>query len=134
MSLYPKKTPRWVYTYGVYDLFHVGHLNSLKQAKKQGDILVVGVFTTHTAMKFKRRPIIPFEQRMEIIRNIRFVDEVRPLNNLIPDKWDYVGCNVIAKGPGAKFEDLEFDNIEKVLLEYTEGVSTSEIIEKIKNL
>lgn len=65
------------YTTGVFDLFHVGHLNILKRAKLECDYLIVGVTSDELAESRKgRRPIIPLIERMEIVQNIRFVDEV----------------------------------------------------------
>jgi len=65
-----------VYTSGVFDLFHVGHLSVLKKAKAFGDYLIVGVHSDEDVESYKRSPIIPCEQRCEIIRNISCVDEV----------------------------------------------------------
>lgn len=63
---------------GVFDLFHVGHLNYLNYAKQQGDYLIVGVAPDAMCLKSKgKHPIIPEQQRMEIIRNLKPVDEVR---------------------------------------------------------
>jgi len=64
-----------VYTCGVFDLFHVGHLNFLQKAKALGDYLIVGVLPDHLVDLFKRKPIIPFEQRMDIVSSIKCVDE-----------------------------------------------------------
>lgn len=67
------------YTTGVYDLFHIGHLNVLKRARLECDYLIVGITTDELAASRKgRAPIIPFVERMEIIQHIRFVDEVVP--------------------------------------------------------
>lgn len=67
------------YTTGVYDLFHIGHLNLLKRAKSQCDHLIVGVTTDELCESRKnKRPVIPFAERLEIVKNIRFVDEVVP--------------------------------------------------------
>jgi len=66
------------YTAGVYDLFHIGHLNLLRNAKAMCDKLVVGVSTDElVAYKFKKA-VIPFTERMEIVRGIRYVDAVIP--------------------------------------------------------
>lgn len=63
-----------VYTYVVGDLFHIGHLKCLQQAKALGDSLIVGVLTDEAVATYKRTPIIPFEERIEIVRNIKCVD------------------------------------------------------------
>lgn len=59
------------YTSGVFDLFHIGHLNILRKAKEQCEYLIVGVSTDELAIELKRKsPIIPYEQRIEIIESI----------------------------------------------------------------
>ncbi|HIC83615.1 MAG TPA: glycerol-3-phosphate cytidylyltransferase, partial [Candidatus Marinimicrobia bacterium] len=70
------------YTTGVFDLFHIGHLNILKRAKLECDYLIVGITTDELAMSVKgEKPFIPFEERMEIVEAIKFVDEVVPQVN-----------------------------------------------------
>lgn len=67
------------YTSGVFDLFHIGHLNVLRRAKLDCDHLIVGVTTDELSLAAKgKTPIIPFEERMDIVGNIRCVDEVVP--------------------------------------------------------
>ena len=67
------------YTTGVYDMFHVGHLNILQQAKEHCDYLIVGVSTDELVQKEKNKtPIIPFNERCKIVEAIRFVDKVVP--------------------------------------------------------
>ncbi|MEW6990883.1 adenylyltransferase/cytidyltransferase family protein [Colwelliaceae bacterium 6441] len=70
------------YTTGVFDLFHIGHLNVLKRAKLECDYLIVGVTSDELSMSAKKKqPIIPFSERMEIVEAIKFVDEVVPQVN-----------------------------------------------------
>ena len=65
------------YTLGSFDLFHIGHLNILKKAKEQCDYLIVGINSDETIMALKNKvPIIPFDERCEIVRAIKYVDEV----------------------------------------------------------
>ena len=67
------------YTTGVYDMFHMGHLNILKRAKEQCDYLIVGVSTDELVQHDKNKtPIIPFEERCAIVEAIRYVDKVVP--------------------------------------------------------
>lgn len=74
------------YTTGVFDLFHVGHLNMLKNAKAMCDKLIVGV-TTDSLVSYKhKKAVIPFEERLEIVRNIKFVDAVVPQDTM--DKYE----------------------------------------------
>lgn len=64
------------YTAGVFDLFHIGHLNMLKNSKSMCDRLIVGVTTDELVSYKKKKAVIPFEERLEIVRNIKFVDAV----------------------------------------------------------
>ena len=71
------------YTSGVFDLFHVGHVKILKRAKSLCDKLIVGVSTNKLVKKYKnKQPIIPYAERVEIIKNSKFVDLVVPQNSL----------------------------------------------------
>jgi glycerol-3-phosphate cytidylyltransferase len=88
------------YTSGVFDLFHIGHLNILKNAKSLCDYLVVGVTTDEVAALMKgRKPIIPFEERLEIVDSIKYVDKVVAkisTNNLLA--FEQIHFNVFFKG------------------------------------
>ena len=65
------------YTTGVYDMFHIGHLNILKRAKEQCDYLIVGVSTDELVEDYKhKKPIIPFDERFAIVEAIKYVDKV----------------------------------------------------------
>ena len=66
------------YTSGVFDLFHIGHLNLLKNAKGMCDKLIVGVTTDDLSLYKGKKPLIPFEERLEIVRAVRYVDAVVP--------------------------------------------------------
>ena len=67
------------YTTGVFDLFHIGHLNILKRAKLECDYLIVGITTDELSLSAKgTKPFIPFQERMDIVEAIKFVDEVVP--------------------------------------------------------
>ena len=75
------------YTTGVYDMFHIGHLNILKKAKEQCEHLIVGVSTDEVVEQYKhKKPVIPFEERLAIVQAIRYVDEVVPQTNM--DKFE----------------------------------------------
>lgn len=74
------------YTTGVFDLFHVGHLNMLKNAKGMCDKLIVGITTDELVSYKHKKSVIPFEERMEIVRNIKYVDAVVPQESM--DKFE----------------------------------------------
>jgi glycerol-3-phosphate cytidylyltransferase len=88
------------YAPGAYDLFHVGHLNILRHAAAHCDKLVAGVVSDEMLLLTKGRlPVIPLAERIEIVRNLRCVDEVHA--EVVPDKidtWREVGFDVIFKG------------------------------------
>jgi len=88
------------YAPGVYDLFHVGHLNILRTAKSRCDVLIAGVVSDEMATLAKgRRPVVPLDERMEIVSHIRFVDRVHA--ETLPDKldtWDELRFDVFFKG------------------------------------
>ena len=130
------------YTTGVFDLFHVGHLNILKHAKEKCDYLIVGVSTDELVQEYKNKsPIIPFVERIEIVKAIRFVDEVIPQTSLDKlDAWKKLKFNILFHGDEWKGSEL-YNNIEKklnevgckvVFLPHTEGISSSIITDKLK--
>ena len=128
-----------VYTSVVCDLIHIGHINLFKIAKSLGDKLIVGVITDEGVAKYKRKPIIPFQQRLEVISSIKYVDQVigqdnrSGKNNMIK-----IGnVSILTRGDDIEINDeIEYIKSVKgkfVKIPYTNGISTSEIIEIIKN-
>jgi glycerol-3-phosphate cytidylyltransferase len=88
------------YAPGAYDLFHIGHLNILRHAADHCDVLVAGVVSDEMLVLTKgRAPVVPLAERMEIVRALRFVDDVHA--EVVPDKldtWRQVRFDVIFKG------------------------------------
>ncbi|OCH61145.1 adenylyltransferase/cytidyltransferase family protein [Vibrio splendidus] len=70
------------YTSGVYDLFHVGHVNILRNAKSMCDKLVVGVTVDELVSYKGKNPVIPYHERIEVVRSCRYVDVAIPQNNM----------------------------------------------------
>lgn len=132
------------YTTGVFDLFHIGHLNILKRAKEHCDILIVGVTTDEVTEQMKNiKPIIPFEERQEIVQSIKYVDKVvakTSVDNI--EAWFDLKFNIYFKGDdwkdtekGNKLEeDFKKYGVEIKYFPYTQGTSSTklrEILEKI---
>lgn len=123
------------YTTGVFDMFHIGHLNILRKAKAQCDYLIVGVSTDELVCKEKHKlPIIPFAERCAIVEAIRYVDRVVPQ----PDKnklaaWErygfqkmFVGSDWQGTPQWARFEEQFAPfGVEIVYLEHTDGISST---------
>jgi glycerol-3-phosphate cytidylyltransferase len=102
------------YTTGVFDLFHIGHLNILKRAKLECDYLIVGITTDELALSAKnKKPVIPFPERMEIIESIKFVDEVVPQTNYDKiEAWNNLKFDLMFVGNDWKGTD-KWNQIEK---------------------
>lgn len=124
------------YTTGVFDMFHIGHLNILKHAKENCDYLIVGVTTDDLVSYKKTRTIIPFEERIEIVKALNLVDKVVPQINM--DKmaaWEelkfnrmFVGSDWEGTNKWNKLEkDFEEVGVDIMYFPYTEGTSSSKL-------
>jgi glycerol-3-phosphate cytidylyltransferase len=131
------------YTTGVYDLFHIGHLRLLRNAKAMCDKLIVGVSTDELVVYKFKRAVIPFAERMEIIQSIRFVDAVIPQENMDKmEAWKKLKFDVMFVGDDwyeiDKWKELDekFANVgvRIVYFPYTKGTSSSLINETLLNL
>ena len=129
------------YTTGVFDMFHMGHLNIIRRAKEQCDYLIVGVTTDELCMSRKNKlPIIPEQERVAIVEAIRFVDKVvlqtdmdkiRPVKELGVDAV-FVGSDW--KGtPAWEVYEKEFAAVgcSVVYLDHTDGISSSILRERL---
>lgn len=125
------------YAPGVYDLFHVGHLNILRHARGLCDYLIAGVVSNEMAVRAKgRAPVVPLSERLEIVSHISFVD--RAVAEVVPDKidtWRTLGFDVIFKGDdwrgtpkGRKLErDFAEVGVEVVYFPYTAHTSSTQL-------
>lgn len=88
------------YAPGVYDMFHIGHLNILRRAGLECDYLIAGVVTDEVVEQIKgHRPVVPLFERMEIVQSLRFVDEAVPDDCIDKyDMWERIRFDVIFKG------------------------------------
>ena len=134
------------YTTGVYDMFHIGHLNILKRAKEQCDYLIVGVSTDELVIKEKKKtPIIPYENRVEIVQAIKYVDMVVPQTNKNKiEAWEkykfqkmFVGSDWKGTEQWIRFEQQFAPlGVEIVYLPHTDGISSTlltMVLQKMKN-
>lgn len=131
------------YTTGVFDLFHIGHLNILQRAKEQCDYLIVGVSTDEVVWNYKnKKPVIPYEERVAIVKAIRYVDQVVPQTSM--DKmsaWEELHFDVMFHGDDWKGSSMYVDiqkkfderGVDLVFLPHTKGTSSTMISERLKD-
>ncbi len=129
------------YTTGVFDMFHIGHLNILKGAKGQCEHLIVGVSTDENVQRYKKKtPVIPYEQRKAIVEAIRYVDEVVPQENMDKfEAWQRLHFDALFHGndwQGSKMyneveEKLQSVGCDIVYLPHTDGISSTILTDKV---
>jgi len=125
-----------VYTFMCLDLPHIGHINFLKEAKKLGDILIVGILTDDVIQSYKRKPVMSFAERIQIAESIRYIDIAIEQHSLDPtyllkefnpdvlchgDDWTYI--------PGSDW--MKNHKKEVKFIPYYPHQSTSKLIKKI---
>lgn len=131
------------YTTGVFDLFHIGHLNLLKNAKGMCDRLIVGVTTDDLVLYKGKQALIPFEDRIEIVRSCRYVDAAVPQYDM--DKLTackklgatvlFVGDDWYATEKWQQYEkDFAENGIRIVYFPYTKGISSTKITKALHQL
>ena len=130
------------YTTGVYDLFHIGHLTLLKNAKGLCYKLIVGVTVDELVLYKGKHAMIPYFDRAEIVRSIRYVDAVVPQYDM--DKLSackklgatvlFVGDDWYGTEKWEKYEeDFAREGIKIVYFPYTRGISSTKITEALKS-
>ncbi|OUO14911.1 adenylyltransferase/cytidyltransferase family protein [Flavonifractor sp. An4] len=132
------------YTTGVFDMFHIGHLNILKRAKENCDYLIVGVSTDELVENYKHKtPIVPFDERVAIVEAIRYVDQVVP--QVDRDKvaaQERLGFDIMFVGDDWKGSPL-FSQVEETFRQrgvdvmyfpYTKGTSSTVLREKLEKI
>jgi len=122
------------YTSGVYDLFHIGHLNMLRNAKSLCDKLIVGVTTDDLVLYKNKKAVIPFNERMEIVRSIEYVDAVIAQEDMDKFKlWEKLKFDIMFVGDdwynSDKWNKLDKQfkevGVEIVYFPYTKGTSST---------
>ena len=125
-----------VITYGTFDLFHIGHLKLLQRIKNLGDRLIVAVSTDEFNTLKGKKTIIPYEQRAEIVSNIKCVDLVIPENNWEQKIEDIQKYNVDIFTMGNDWEgkfDFLKEHCEVIYLDRTEGISSTQPKQTLKS-
>ena len=129
---------RLVFTNGCFDILHVGHVRYLRSARELGDVLLVALNTDQSISRIKPgRPVVSEGQRAEMVASLEMVDYVTLFNEDTPyELIKLLGPDVLVKGGDWKREEIVGSDIvpETYSLPYIKGVSTTEIIEKIKKL
>lgn len=131
------------YTTGVFDLFHIGHLMMLKNAKAMCDKLVVGVTVDELVAYKHKKAVIPFEERIEIVRSIEYVDVAIPQTSMNKfDAWEKLKFDIMFVGDDwygtEKWKEYErqFDEVGVKIMyfPYTKGTSSTLINETLVKL
>ena len=128
-----KKT---IITYGTFDMFHIGHLNLLKRLKELGDELIVAVSTDEFNHVKEKKTLIPFEQRIEIVQNIKCVDRVIAEESWEQKITDIQKYNIDIFAMGSDWEG-KFDFLEEyckvVYLPRTQDISSTKLKKSLTN-
>ncbi len=131
------------YTTGVFDLFHIGHLNILKQAKEQCDYLIVGVSTDKLVEYKNKKAVIPHDERMEIVKSICYVDKVVPQQNMNKyEAWEKYCFDVMFVGSDWKGTDkwnelekqFKSHNVDILYFPYTQTTSSTKLRKVISGM
>jgi choline-phosphate cytidylyltransferase/glycerol-3-phosphate cytidylyltransferase len=123
-----------VYTSGTFDMFHSNHVKMIEYAKGLGDILIVGVSTDELVCSYKKPPIVPFEERIEIIKSLKYPDIVIPQHSLDHSeivKNLHIDVFVVGDDWKGKYDYLEELGVKVFYFPYGKGASSSVIKEKI---
>lgn len=123
-----------VYTSGTFDMLHINHLKMIEYARALGDILIVGVNTDELVASYKSTPIIPFEERIALMKAIQGPDIVIPQKSLNHvDKVDKLKFDIFVVGDDwvGKYDYLKDQGVDVIYFPYGEGVSSSNLKKKI---
>ena len=132
------------FTAGVFDMFHIGHLNLIKNAKARCDYLIVGVNTDELIHRYKNKgAVVPLNERIQIVRALKYVDEVIAVDTLDKEVvWNNKHFDVVFIGDDWKGSDrwnetekvMKRHGVEVVYLPYTKGTTSTLLREKIKDI
>lgn len=123
-----------VYTSGTFDMLHFNHLKMIEYARALGDILIVGVNTDELVASYKSQPIIPFEERLALMKAIKGPDIVIPQKSLDhTEKVKKLHFDVFVVGDDwtGKYDYLQEQGVDVVYFPYGDGISTSSLKKRI---
>ena len=123
-----------VYTSGTFDMLHVNHLRMLEYARGLGDLLIVGVNTDELVTRHKSSPIVPFEERIALVRALKGPDVVIPQDSLVhTDKVAKLKFDVFVVGDDwyKKYDYLNELGVDVVYFPYGKGISSSRLKKRI---
>ena len=123
-----------VYTSGTFDMLHANHLKMIEYARSLGDILIIGVNTDELVASYKSQPIIPFEERIALIKALKYPDIVIPQKSLNhTDKVKKLHFDIFVVGDDwvGKYDYLEELGVTVVYFPYGEGISSSALKNRI---
>ena len=123
-----------VYTSGTFDMLHANHIKLLEYARALGDILIVGVNTDELVASYKSLPIIPFEERIAIMKALKYPDIVIPQRSMNhADKVKKLNFDVFVVGDdwNGKFDYLKDQGVDVVYFPYGAGISSTNLKERI---
>jgi glycerol-3-phosphate cytidylyltransferase len=123
-----------VYTSGTFDLLHYNHLKMIEYARALGDILIIGVNTDELVISYKSEPIIPFEERISLIKALKYPDIVIPQHSLDHrDKVKKLNFDVFVVGDDwtEKFDYLKEQGVTVVYFPYGRGVTSTNLKEQV---
>ncbi len=138
-----KENKKIAFTNGCFDILHVGHVRYLREAKKTADVLVLALNSDSSVQSIKgeQRPLVPQEERAEILAALEFIDFVIIFPELTPlELINYLKPDIIIKGADwPENKVVGGDNVKKwggrvILIPIVEGKSTTNIVEKIKKV
>ena len=128
-----------IYCDMVADLFHYGHVNFLKQCSELGDLLIVGIHSDKDVESYKRKPILSFEERVKVVQACKYVDKVVQGTLILTTEFinKYNIDNIVhAHDKEDTSYEYQYKNVPKekfIRLDYTGGISTTDIIKRIKD-
>lgn len=128
-----------VFTGGTWDLFHIGHLNIIRRSRVLGKKLIVGISTDELILEYKGHlPVVPFDERVEILKELRCVDQIVEMHTLFPlDVYKKWNVDILVSGDDWKHgahEGIRWmkEHRKMVFLPRTPGVSTSALKQRIR--